>query len=47
MRKHHFGGFWRRAVAYGIDKTILHQWLETYWGFHSHPLANDPNKFRL
>ncbi len=23
MRKHHFGGFWRRAVAYGIDKTIL------------------------
>jgi uncharacterized RDD family membrane protein YckC len=23
MTEEHFGGFWRRAVAYGIDKTIL------------------------
>jgi uncharacterized RDD family membrane protein YckC len=23
MREHHYGGFWRRAVAYGVDKTIL------------------------
>lgn len=23
MRKHRYGGFWRRAVAYSVDKTIL------------------------
>jgi uncharacterized RDD family membrane protein YckC len=23
MTEEHFGGFWRRAVAYGIDKAIL------------------------
>jgi uncharacterized RDD family membrane protein YckC len=23
MTEEHFGGFWRRAAAYGIDKTIL------------------------
>ena len=23
LSKHSYGGFWRRAVAYSVDKTIL------------------------